>query len=439
MPVMQENPPVTPDPPEPRLPGRTTPTWDMELLVSAASVFTLVQAPGWLDQLYFAAQPRLDMAWDILFRILYTYGKLGLLMLAVAFALHLVMRAYWIGLVGMNSIYPDGVRWENLRLGPLRRRFAQAHLVPMDDRIERADNRSSIVFALGISMAQVMVALLMLVVLSYFAAYGLAEAFGWTWLFPREFMLIIVVIAVPYALAYGADRAWGATLAPQAPLARAINAVYAAYHRLGYSRISNPSLQLLQSNVGERSYFVISTLAIALCFVIAVVQVELQSGAPALGDYARWPAAGEGRADSLVVAHYRDQRGTGDVLVPTIDSAFPRGGYLTLVVPFNPRRHPRQLERTCPADWRAPESPARRKALLDCFNRWLAVQVDGRAPPAVRPRYFTDPRTGQQAVAVVLPIGGLAEGEHELRLARATSESARAAKDPAEYRIAFWR
>jgi len=35
---------VIPD--EPRLPGRTTPTWDMELLVPAASVFTLVQLPG---------------------------------------------------------------------------------------------------------------------------------------------------------------------------------------------------------------------------------------------------------------------------------------------------------------------------------------------------------------------------------------------------------
>ena len=30
------------------------------------------------DEAYFAAQPRLDLAWDILIRILYTYGKLGL-------------------------------------------------------------------------------------------------------------------------------------------------------------------------------------------------------------------------------------------------------------------------------------------------------------------------------------------------------------------------
>jgi hypothetical protein len=430
---------VTNESPEPRLPGRTTPTWDMELLVSAASVFTLVQAPGWLDEAYFAAKPRLDLAWDILFRILYTYGKLGLLMLAVAFALHLAMRAYWIGLVGMDSIYPEGVRWDGLRMGPLRRRFAQVNLVPMGERIERADNRASIVFALGISMAQVMVALLVMVVFAYAAAYGLSEAFGWTWLFPREFMLIVVALAVPYALAYYADRAFGGRLAPDGPAARVITGVFAAYERLGYSRISNPSLQLLQSHVGDRRYFAISTLAILVCFVIAFAQTSLQSGAPAVGDYARWPAASVGQADSLLVAHYRDQGAADDPLAPHIDSAFPRGDFLTVVVPFNPRRHPAHLERTCPQAWRGSDSPARRAAVLECFGRWLQLRVDGQPVPALRPRYYTDPRSGQQAIAAVVPIRDLAPGEHELRLARAPYGSRPGATDPTEYRIAFWR
>ena len=430
---------MTDESPAPRLPSRTTPTWETELLVSAASVFTLVQTPGWLDEVYFAARPRLDLAWDILFRILYTYGKLGLLMLAVAFALHLSMRAYWVGLVGMDSIYPGGVRWDRLRMGPLRRRFGQANLLPMAERIERADNRSSIVFALGISMAQVMMALLVLVVFSYAVSYGLAEAFGWTWLFPRLFMLVVVALAVPYAIAYLFDRAWGERLAPEGRAARAINAVFAAYERIGYSRIANPSLQLLQSHVGERRYFAISTLAIAVCFLIAVGQASLQSGAPAVGDYARWPAAGIGQGDSLLVAHYRDQGAGDDPLLPHIDRAFPRGDFLTVVVPFNPRQHPAQLERTCPQAWRGAESPARRAKLLDCFARWLRLQVDGRPLPAVRPRYYTDPRSGQQAIAAIVPIRDLAAGEHELRLARAPQGARHEKAEPTEYRIAFWR
>jgi hypothetical protein len=58
---------------------------------------------------------------------------------------------------------------------------------------------------------------------------------------------------------------------------------------------------------------------------------------------------------------------------------------------------------------------------------------------ASTPRYYTDPHTGQQAIATVVPIRGLAAGEHELRLALAPNTSEFAKVEPADYRIAFWR
>ena len=41
--------------------------------------------------------------------------------LAVTFALHLLLRAQWIALVGMDSVYPQGVRLDKLRMGPIQR------------------------------------------------------------------------------------------------------------------------------------------------------------------------------------------------------------------------------------------------------------------------------------------------------------------------------
>ncbi|MGH8030737.1 MAG: hypothetical protein ACREO3_12480 [Arenimonas sp.] len=430
---------MNPDPAELRLPGRTTPTWDMELLVSAASVFALVQLPGWLDQLYVAVRPRLDTTWDVLFRILYTYGKIGLLILAAAFALHLAMRAYWIALVGMDSIYPGGVRWDQLRLGARRRQFSQAQDEPMAVRIERADNRSSIVFALGITMAMAIVVLVPLVGLAYLIAIGLSVAFDWTWLTQQGFLWVLLVAALPYLLASLVDRRLGAKLPADGRVARAIDAVYAAYARVGYGRGGNPTMHLVQSHAGERRTTVLTLLAMGFCVVVAALQFTAQQDGLALGDYARWPAAEAGLDDSLVSAHYRDQLAPDSPLVPTIDSAFPKGDYLTVVVPFDPRRHPLQLARNCPREWTATDSPARRAALLDCFARWLAPQLDGQPLPGVRARYFTDPRTGQQAWATVVPIGGLAAGEHELRLVRAPPRSPDAPREPPGYRIVFWR
>ena len=430
---------MTPDPPEPRLPGRTTPTWETELLVSAASVFTLVQLPGWFDQAYLAARPRLDGTWDVLFRILYTYAKIGVLLLAVAFALHLAMRAYWVALVGMDSIYPGGVRWDRLRLGPRRRRYSQELDEPMAVRIERADNRSSIVFALGITTALTIIVLVPVVGAAYLLAAGLQLAFGWDWLLPEGFLGVLAAGALPYALAYYVDRAWGAKLAPDGRVARAIDAVYAAYARVGYGRGRNPTVALLQSHEGEGRTTAISLAAVAVCGLLGAFQLGAVQDKLALGEYARWPVAQAGLGDSLVAAHYRDQAAPGAPLVPTIDSAFPEGDYLTVVVPFDPRRHPPQLARACPRAWEGAESPARRAALVECLGRWLAPRLDGRPLPGLRARYYADPRTGQQGLAAIVPIRELAAGEHELRVALAPPTSDRAPREAAEYRIAFWR
>jgi hypothetical protein len=118
---------------------------------------------------------------------------------------------------------------------------------------------------------------------------------------------------------------------------------------------------------------------------------------------------------------------------------FPHGDDLTVVVPFNPRRHPAQMARACPQAWAAAESPARRAQLRDCFARWLQLRLDGQAVAASTPRYYTDPHAGQQAIATVVPIRGLPAGEHELRIALAPNTSGFAEAEPAEYRIAFWR
>ena len=60
------------------------------------------------------------------------------MILAMTFALHLLLRAHWIALVGLHSIYPDGVRWDRLRMGPIQRELERRRERPAADAIERA-------------------------------------------------------------------------------------------------------------------------------------------------------------------------------------------------------------------------------------------------------------------------------------------------------------
>ena len=51
----------------------------------------------------------------------YFYAKSAAVVLAVTFALHLLLRAQWIALVGMHSVFPQGIRLERMKMGPIQR------------------------------------------------------------------------------------------------------------------------------------------------------------------------------------------------------------------------------------------------------------------------------------------------------------------------------
>ena len=81
-------------------------------------------------------------------------------------------------------------------------------------------------------------------------------------------------------------------------------------------------------------------------------------------------------------------------------------------------------------------TPPRRAALLDCLGRWQDIRLDSRPVPQLRLRYVTDSKTGQAAAIAIVPIRGLATGEHALTLRQAPSVDD---PTPPLYRIAFWR
>jgi MFS family permease len=82
-------------------------SWEAELLISAASIFVIFNSFTLLDSL-------VDFFIDHLPPNQYIYGELisllgyfALGILGAFFAIHFALRAYWIGLVGLNSVFPD--------------------------------------------------------------------------------------------------------------------------------------------------------------------------------------------------------------------------------------------------------------------------------------------------------------------------------------------
>ena len=89
---------------------RTTPTWESELLISGATVFGLMQLPDPLNRLLIVWMNGNEAAIVDLLRTISIYLQFSLITLILTFVLHLLARGYWIALVGLHSVYPQGVR-----------------------------------------------------------------------------------------------------------------------------------------------------------------------------------------------------------------------------------------------------------------------------------------------------------------------------------------
>ena len=123
-------------------------TDELELLVSGLIMFALFAVPGWLVERYMAAYWLLPLA-AIAAANLGVVMAIGLAwVLGALFAVHIGVRAYWVGLIGLKSVFPDGIRWERVPgLGPIGREQWRERMPSIGDAIDKADRAASILFA----------------------------------------------------------------------------------------------------------------------------------------------------------------------------------------------------------------------------------------------------------------------------------------------------
>jgi hypothetical protein len=133
------------------LPSRTTPTWEVELLISAAVAFSLYQMLEPLEYWFTRSMTQASGSLHGLIVYGYFYGKLVLVVLITTFTLYIAARAAWVALVGVHSIFPQGPNWDNLSSGPIGRRLAQAMAGDIDEAIEPATTTPAWCSATGCS------------------------------------------------------------------------------------------------------------------------------------------------------------------------------------------------------------------------------------------------------------------------------------------------
>ncbi len=88
-------------------------SWQAEILISGGAFIAIVGLLNTMDSFYSFLEYATKLNHGI---VLLLTGGIGLaiLFLAEGFLLHLILRGYWIGLIGLNYVFPKGINQEKL-------------------------------------------------------------------------------------------------------------------------------------------------------------------------------------------------------------------------------------------------------------------------------------------------------------------------------------
>lgn len=418
------------------VPLDTTPTFELEMLVSGAALVGVVQLLGASDGWLRAAMAADGSTRFVPFLVV-VLAKVLLYALTGTFVIHLAARAYWVGLIGLDSVFPGGPRWERLKMsGPYRRSELARTIARPRAIAARIDNVASTLFSAGFLLA-------LLALLSVLVA---APALGLGLLAERltdgrvqmltVYVVCISLVSATFVLPLWTDRVLGRRIDPASWAGRALaRAVHVAVTASG-TRITGPIYLTLVTNVRARIALPLVYLSFAGAMAGALRDVStVANGARAEHPFV--PADLAGGVDPLRYDALRSS-GADRGRQPSVQSDVIDGPYVRLFVPLG--RSPvisRVMARQCPGlrpvqDGADSLAAARQ---LACLAAIYATTLDGA--PVSAPAHFAA-AADESSLGIVryIPTSDLRMGEHVLRVAALPDEKGRP-RPPRT--IPFWR
>ncbi len=428
----------------------TSPTWELELFLSGALVFTALKLPSVVASLFSRVQPHVAGSTRAIVTSAELYSKAIAYTLLITFAVHLIGRAQWIALMGLRSVFPRGVRWDQVKTGPIGRKLYEDRTPVLGVAIARLDNFCSVLFSVGILFVVVFVysATLLgtLAGLAWMAGRGLSGGDYIGWYFLGFVVLVIAVVATGAIL----DKRFGSQLVPDSRAYRIVRLLLRMAMAISVIRVAGPAIWTLATNIGTKKTTIVLYVGLVGIIALSAGDELLRQGTIGLANYEYF---GRSRSHSVSSVHYENQQSPGASRPePMIQSDIIRDPYVRLFVPYSPDRDNAGIKRTCPQltplqaegvhfgiDNGVADSLAVR--VLDCLARLHAITLDGASVAGLDWFFSENGRTGLRGVSTYIPIDSLRPGRHVITVTpvppRRIRDSASMLSQP--YIIPFWK
>lgn len=381
-------------------------THEVELLISGALVFGLLQVPGYIEDAFQFWSLRLDGVAMTAATYLFVYSALLVYSLLGTFILHLCLRGYWVALLGLESVWPEGWSSEKLKFGPHGRRIADRMFGSLAVSIDKADDRASLLFAAGALLVTVFLYSLIMMLASIGLGAGVAYATGGRipgviGLFTPFAVFLFVTLALTLV-----DRNFGHKISADSAAGRWFAAALRAAMWLSPARATGPVQFVFQNHLGEKKLGGAIAVAAFVMGSVLIGGMVWRSGQFRIDGWTYFddsPAA----AAYFDPRYYRDTSATRDGVLPSIDAEVITGPYLKLYLPYRPRRHNPLLEARCP-------QPA--EASAQCVGNLYTLSLAGQPLTGLTFDFTRDMPSQFVGVATFLDVRTLPPGRHELTI-----------------------
>lgn len=126
-------------------------SWEPELLISGVAIYLTSSLPsfvqGWYT--YYVYNHSFDIfALEVLSALLYALADGASYILIATFIIHFAARAFWVGMIGLRSVYPHGINYDNLSTSSeYFKQRVKEKLKSIDQFIEDLDRFCSLLFS----------------------------------------------------------------------------------------------------------------------------------------------------------------------------------------------------------------------------------------------------------------------------------------------------
>lgn len=157
-------------------------SWNLELVVSGAAIYSTSFLPELTDtaiESYFENYQLSSSVVTQVFPLLaYSFAKSSAYLLIITFAVHFILRAFWIAIVGLRAVFPQGINYENIP--NTSKSLAETYkkkFGTLDGFIIRLDRFSSQIFSIAFVLVLFSLMLALLYLLIFTGTVGIKTFF----------------------------------------------------------------------------------------------------------------------------------------------------------------------------------------------------------------------------------------------------------------------